>query len=76
MQIANVAAGVVVGKRGGGGLRRAAGYEINGSRAGLSAEALSLADAKALRERWAREGRTVSFTNGCFDILPAVISRS
>jgi D-beta-D-heptose 7-phosphate kinase/D-beta-D-heptose 1-phosphate adenosyltransferase len=30
-----------------------------------------LAEVKILRERWAREGRSVGFTNGVFDILHA-----
>jgi D-beta-D-heptose 7-phosphate kinase/D-beta-D-heptose 1-phosphate adenosyltransferase len=30
---------------------------------------LSLADVKALRQAWAREGLSVGFTNGCFDLL-------
>ena len=33
--------------------------------------ALALAEAKTLREQWSREGLTVGFTNGCFDILHA-----
>lgn len=73
MQIANVAAGVVVAKR---GTATASPAELLveigvGRGEGGAPGALSLAQAKALREQWAREGRTVGFTNGCFDILHA-----
>lgn len=74
MQIANVAAGIVVGKR---GTATVAPAEIlaeldPGNRLGASARAaISLGDAKALREQWGREGLSVGFTNGCFDILHA-----
>lgn len=73
MQIANVAAGVVVGKR---GTATASPAELlaeagAGARLGGAPGAISLADARKLRETWSREGRTVGFTNGCFDILHA-----
>src|SRR5262249_25965294 len=74
MQIANVAAGIVVGKR---GTATASPAELlaetgAGNRGlGGAPGALSLADAKALRETWGREGLSVGFTNGCFDILHA-----
>ncbi|MDP3739683.1 MAG: D-glycero-beta-D-manno-heptose-7-phosphate kinase [Hyphomonadaceae bacterium] len=73
MQIANVAAGVVVGKR---GTATASPAELlaeagAGDRLGGAPGAISLKQAKALREAWGREGRTVGFTNGCFDILHA-----
>jgi D-beta-D-heptose 7-phosphate kinase/D-beta-D-heptose 1-phosphate adenosyltransferase len=74
MQIANVAAGIVVAKR---GTATASPAELlaesgAGSRGLVGAPgALPLADAKALRETWGREGLTVGFTNGCFDILHA-----
>ena len=73
MQIANVAAGVVVAKR---GTATASPAELlaeagAGERLGGAPGAIALADAKKLRETWGREGRTVGFTNGCFDILHA-----
>jgi D-beta-D-heptose 7-phosphate kinase/D-beta-D-heptose 1-phosphate adenosyltransferase len=74
MQIANVAAGVVVGKR---GTATASQAELlaetgSGSRGlGGAPGALPLSEVKSLRERWGREGQTVGFTNGCFDILHA-----
>jgi D-beta-D-heptose 7-phosphate kinase/D-beta-D-heptose 1-phosphate adenosyltransferase len=73
-QVANAAAGVVVAKRGTasltveeltGALSRAAG-------AGRHVEAvLDAAAAERLVAGWRREGLTVGFTNGCFDILHA-----
>ena len=74
MQIANVAAGVVVGKRGTATVSPAevmaeldAGHRMTASFPG----AINLSEARALRETWAREGLSVGFTNGCFDILHA-----
>ena len=74
MQIANVAAGVVVGKRGTATVSPAevmaeldAGHRITASFPG----AINLSEARSLRETWAREGLSVGFTNGCFDILHA-----
>jgi D-beta-D-heptose 7-phosphate kinase/D-beta-D-heptose 1-phosphate adenosyltransferase len=74
MQIANTAAGIVVGKRGTATASPAellaetgAGNRGHGGAPG----ALPLAEAKKLRDKWASEGLTVGFTNGCFDILHA-----
>ena len=74
MQLANVAAGIVVGKR---GTATATPAELlaaigTGNRGlGGAPGALPLAAAKKLRETWGREGLIVGFTNGCFDILHA-----
>ncbi|MBI1361895.1 MAG: D-glycero-beta-D-manno-heptose-7-phosphate kinase [Alphaproteobacteria bacterium] len=73
MAIANLAAGIVVGKRGTatasqGELKA----ELGGSRFGAGPDAsgaLPLEEVAALRKRWAREGLSVGFTNGCFDLL-------
>lgn len=74
MQVANVAAGVVVGKRGTATVSPVeimaeldAGHRMTASFPG----AINLSEARALRETWAREGLSVGFTNGCFDILHA-----
>lgn len=74
MQVANVAAGVVVGKRGTATVSPAeilaeldAGHRMTASFPG----AINLSEARALRETWAREGLSVGFTNGCFDIMHA-----
>jgi D-beta-D-heptose 7-phosphate kinase/D-beta-D-heptose 1-phosphate adenosyltransferase len=47
--------------------------EIGAGKRGLTSApgALPLADARKLREDWGREGLSVGFTNGCFDILHA-----
>ncbi len=74
MQIANVAAGIVVAKRGTATATPAELLaEIGAGNRGFGGApgALSLAEAKKLREAWGREGLTVGFTNGCFDILHA-----
>jgi D-beta-D-heptose 7-phosphate kinase/D-beta-D-heptose 1-phosphate adenosyltransferase len=72
MHIANIAAGIVVGKRGTATASPAELLAELGTRdrgLGGSSGALSLAEVKNLRERWGREGRSVGFTNGVFDIL-------
>lgn len=68
--IANLAAGVVVAKRGTATASQGELLIELGDRfdAGL-AGAMSLADASALRARWAAERLSVGFTNGCFDLL-------
>lgn len=73
MRFANVAAGIVVGKT---GTATVTVSEI------LAAESTSTTkdtvphgalvsweEAKAIREQWKRDGLTVAFTNGCFDLL-------
>lgn len=74
MQVANIAAGIVVAKRGTATASPAellaeieAGHRVLVSTPG----AVSLAAARELRQQWAREGLSVGFTNGCFDILHA-----
>lgn len=74
MHIANIAAGIVVAKRGTATASPAeliaeieAGQRVLGGAPG----AISLDAARTLREAWAREGLSVGFTNGCFDILHA-----
>jgi D-beta-D-heptose 7-phosphate kinase/D-beta-D-heptose 1-phosphate adenosyltransferase len=73
MQIANAAAGIVVGKRGTATVSPAELLaEVGGNRGlGGSPGALTLPEARNLREKWARDGLSVGFTNGCFDILHA-----
>jgi D-beta-D-heptose 7-phosphate kinase/D-beta-D-heptose 1-phosphate adenosyltransferase len=73
MQIANTAAGIVVGKRGTATASPAELLAEVGSNRGLggSPGALPLPEARKLREQWAREGLSVGFTNGCFDIVHA-----
>ncbi|HOZ27324.1 MAG TPA: D-glycero-beta-D-manno-heptose-7-phosphate kinase [Hyphomonadaceae bacterium] len=74
MQLANIAAGIVVAKRGTAIATPAELLaEIGAGRrgAGSAPGALPLAEARKLREDWGRQGMTVGFTNGCFDILHA-----
>jgi D-beta-D-heptose 7-phosphate kinase/D-beta-D-heptose 1-phosphate adenosyltransferase len=72
--VANVAAGVVVGKQGTATVSRSElGDElVRLSRVGLSSSELKLVSAERavmLRQQWEKDGLTVGFTNGCFDIL-------
>jgi D-beta-D-heptose 7-phosphate kinase/D-beta-D-heptose 1-phosphate adenosyltransferase len=72
--ITNAAAGVVVGKHGTATVSRSELIDELGrlSRSGLSPSQLKImpaARAVDLRERWHRDGLSVGFTNGCFDIL-------
>jgi D-beta-D-heptose 7-phosphate kinase/D-beta-D-heptose 1-phosphate adenosyltransferase len=70
-RLANIAAGIVVGKRG-----TAVAYPGEILRAHHAAD-LSVAEAKVVElgglldhaERWRRAGLAVGFTNGCFDLL-------
>lgn len=71
---ANAAGGVVVGKHGTATLTRTELHEelVRLSRSGLSSPLAKLADrALAIDQvgRWRRDGLSVGFTNGCFDIL-------
>lgn len=71
---ANLAAGIVVGKRGTATASPAelmAAIDQPGRGLSDTPGALTLAEAKTRREAWGREGLTVGFTNGCFDILHA-----
>ncbi len=73
-RIANAAAGIVVGKH---GTATASRSELAEELARLSRSAGSPSEAKVmsplhaamLRRQWERDGLTVGFTNGCFDIL-------
>ena len=70
--LANHAAGVVVGKAGTATLSLAELIEAlhlpeeEAAKSGLLA---SLTEAQALRQRWAKQGLTVGFANGCFDLI-------
>ena len=70
-RLANTAAGVAVGKLGTAAVSRAELYQALRAAALLAAEAKVL-DPESLDELvtlWRREGLTVGFTNGCFDLL-------
>ena len=73
-RLANVAAGVVVGKRGTATVTQTevadeAQRLSGGSLRGLQEKILSRADAIELAHTWRKNGYKVGFTNGCFDIL-------
>jgi D-beta-D-heptose 7-phosphate kinase/D-beta-D-heptose 1-phosphate adenosyltransferase len=73
-QIANAAAGVVVAKRGTASLsvEELIGALLRASGPVRHVDAvLDFAGAERLVAAWKREGLTVGFTNGCFDILHA-----
>ena len=70
-RLANLAAGVVVGKVGTAVVRRAellAAVHHQEWSAG-EAKVLPLEGAIDRTERWRRQGRRIGFTNGCFDLL-------
>ncbi len=72
-ELANLAAGVVVGRLGTATVYRtditSALYQHRA--VALQQKILPLQHAYALVDRWRREGKTVGFTNGCFDIMHA-----
>lgn len=73
-RLANVAAGVVVGKRGTATVTQTElADEVlrlsHGTLQGLRNKIISRADAIELASTWRKNGFKVGFTNGCFDIL-------
>lgn len=73
-RLANTAAGVVVGKRGTATvsqteLRDALQQAAEGGLKLLKDKIVTLSEAQQLVGGWRRDGYTVGFTNGCFDIL-------
>lgn len=72
-ELANLAAGVAVGRLGTAAVYRtditSAYYQHR--TAALQQKILPLMHAEALVDRWRREGKTIGFTNGCFDIMHA-----
>lgn len=70
-RLANLAAGVVVGKVGTAVTRRAELLAAAHHQEWVAGEAkvLPLEGAVDRVERWRRQGRRVGFTNGCFDLL-------
>ncbi|MDN2565457.1 D-glycero-beta-D-manno-heptose-7-phosphate kinase [Aquibium sp. A9E412] len=72
--LANAAAGVVVGKRGTAQLtvdELTAALSRTHDPAGAAEQVVNADAAARLVAAWRREGLTVGFTNGCFDILHA-----
>lgn len=70
MQLANLAAGIVVGKLGTasvGVIELAQALET--SRRGFESRIVDLDSALRRREEWRRQGLVCGFTNGCFDLI-------
>lgn len=69
--VANIAAGVVVGRI---GTATIAAQDLKTElfvheKTSGTHKILTLTDAKIYSERWKREGKIVGFTNGCFDLM-------
>lgn len=68
-QLANVAAGIVVGKVGTAVVRRDELADALGGSIGLAGRILSRPDLADRVAQWRARGLTVGFTNGCFDLV-------
>ena len=73
-RLANAAAGVVVGKRGTATLsqtelRDAMARATSGQLATIQSKIFALQDLQNLVASWRKDGYSVGFTNGCFDVL-------
>ncbi|MEX2647587.1 MAG: D-glycero-beta-D-manno-heptose 1-phosphate adenylyltransferase, partial [Alphaproteobacteria bacterium] len=70
-RLANIAAGIVVGKRGTAVVHPDELAHALRERALLDVESkvVGLATAQGIVEAWRRDGQRVAFTNGCFDLL-------
>jgi len=73
MRLANIAAGIVVSKPGTATVSldelRAAAAKLEAHSAFQKGGLVSPSVATAVRQHWRRQGLTVGFTNGCFDLL-------
>lgn len=74
-RIANIAAGVVVGKHGTATMTRSELVEelarLGRTEASSNRKAMARSQVAIVRQQWERDGLVVGFTNGCFDILHA-----
>ena len=68
-RLANLAAGIVVGRVGTSVAREADILEALTPERGTLRKVVSLADAQEQVERWRRRGWRIGFTDGCFDLL-------
>ncbi len=68
-RLANIAAGIVVGKVGTATVRESELLEATSPRGGALRKVLSRPAAAEQIQRWHHRGWRVGFTNGCFDIL-------
>jgi D-beta-D-heptose 7-phosphate kinase / D-beta-D-heptose 1-phosphate adenosyltransferase len=69
VRLANVAAGVVVGKVGSAVAHSAELLAAVSPERSASRKVVTMAEAAELAERWRHRGWRVGFTNGCFDLL-------
>jgi D-beta-D-heptose 7-phosphate kinase/D-beta-D-heptose 1-phosphate adenosyltransferase len=69
VRLANIAAGVVVGKVGSAVAREAELLAAVSAERSVVRKIVSLGEAAELAERWRHRGWRVGFTNGCFDLL-------
>jgi len=69
VRLANIAAGVVVGKVGSAVARDTELLAAVSPERSASRKIVSLEEAAELAERWRHRGWRVGFTNGCFDLL-------
>jgi D-beta-D-heptose 7-phosphate kinase/D-beta-D-heptose 1-phosphate adenosyltransferase len=69
VRLANLAAGISVGKVGNAVVREADLLHALSPQASVLRKIVDRAEATELAERWRRRGWKVGFTNGCFDLL-------
>lgn len=70
LNIANVAAGIVVGKIGTATVSAVElAQTLDAARRGFDSRIVDLATAVRQREEWRQQGLVVGFTNGCFDLI-------
>jgi D-beta-D-heptose 7-phosphate kinase/D-beta-D-heptose 1-phosphate adenosyltransferase len=69
VRLANIAAGVVVGKVGSAVAHEAELLAAVSAERSVGRKIVSLPEAAELAERWRHRGWRVGFTNGCFDLL-------
>ncbi len=71
VEVANIAAGIVVGRAGTAVVERVELiHEVRRrSAVGAAGKVFELAEAVALARSWSQSGLSVGFTNGCFDLL-------
>jgi D-beta-D-heptose 7-phosphate kinase/D-beta-D-heptose 1-phosphate adenosyltransferase len=69
VRLANIAAGIAVGKVGSAVAREAELLAAVSPQRSASRKVVSLEEAAELAERWRHRGWRVGFTNGCFDLL-------
>src|ERR1700722_6128509 len=69
VRLANIAAGVVVGKVGSAVAHEAELLSAVSPERSASRKIVSMEEAAELAERWRHRGWRVGFTNGCFDLL-------